>query len=127
MTTATRKKPRRSGLRIRLVFDDGAMLGPGKAELLEAIRASGSIAAAGRDLGMSYKRAWMLVETLNATFAAPLVESHRGGRGAGGAVLTPAGEAVLARYRQMEAKAAEAVAAEVAALDGMRADISGRK
>ena len=84
-------------LRIRFGGDD--MIGPGKAALLDRIAANGSIAAAARDLGMSYKRAWMLIETLNAMFDAPLVESSRGGTGKGGAVLTDRGQAVLAEYR----------------------------
>jgi molybdate transport system regulatory protein len=121
----TRPAPRpvpSPGLRIRLVFEDGAMIGPGKADLLEAIRDTGSIAEAGRRLGMSYKRAWTLVETLNATFAAPLVESRRGGAGVGGAALTEAGETALSQYRRLEAKASRAVAAEVAALRRLRTD-----
>ncbi|WP_349293822.1 LysR family transcriptional regulator [Gemmobacter sp. 24YEA27] len=67
---------------LRLYFDN-AMVGPGKAELLEHIRETGSISAAGRAMGMSYKRAWMLVEELNAAFASPLVASARGGSGGG--------------------------------------------
>ena len=74
--TASTPDPR---LRLRVVFGDGAMIGPGKADLLERIRETGSISAAGRAMGMSYKRAWMLVETLNALFRDPLVESIRGG------------------------------------------------
>ena len=74
-------------LRLRILFDD-AMLGPGKAELLGRIAETGSIAAAGRQMDMSYKRAWMLVEELNAAFQAPLVTSTRGGPGGGGARLT---------------------------------------
>ncbi len=88
-------------LRIRLGGPD--MIGPGKAELLDRIAATGSIAAAARDMGMSYKRAWMLVETLNAMFDAPLVEAARGGSGKGGAVLTARGQAVLEEYRRVEA------------------------
>ncbi len=84
------------------------MIGPGKAELLEGIDRCGSIAAAGREMGMSYKRAWELVGTLNAMFRDPLVESTRGGRRGGGAILTPAGREVLSIYRTFEAKAAEA-------------------
>lgn len=95
-------------LRIRFGGDD--MIGPGKAALLDRIAANGSIAAAARDLGMSYKRAWMLIETLNAMFDAPLVESSRGGTGKGGAVLTDRGQAVLAEYRAAQ-RAAEAHAA----------------
>lgn len=127
MSRAPAKPPTPPGLRIRLVFDDGAMIGPGKADLLDLIRETGSIAAAGRRLGMSYKRAWMLVETLNDTFAEPLVESHRGGPGFGGAVLTSAGEAALTHYRRLQARAAEATAEEVAALTRMRADMADGK
>jgi molybdate transport system regulatory protein len=107
-------------LRIRLVFDDGAMLGPGKADLLELIRETGSIAAAARRMGMSYKRAWLLVETLNASFRETLVESARGGRGHGGARLTGKGEKVLATYRTMERRAGEAATAEIATLRALR-------
>lgn len=96
------------GLRIRITFGEAGMLGPGKAELLERIARCGSIAAAGREMGMSYKRAWMLVETLNAMFRAPLVESTRGGPGGGGAVVTETGRSVLALYRAFEAEAARA-------------------
>src|SRR6056297_3052108 len=83
-------------LRIRIVFGENAMLGPGKADLLEGIRDTGSIAAAGRTMSMSYKRAWTLVEEMNKAFRDPLVESTRGGARGGGARLTEAGEAVLA-------------------------------
>lgn len=79
------------------------LFGPGKADLLEHIAATGSISAAGRAMGMSYKRAWMLVEALNAGFASPLVESARGGPGGGGAALTAMGEEVLQRYRNLTA------------------------
>ena len=127
MTAASARPPSPPGLRIRLVFDDGAMIGPGKADLLTLIAETGSIAAAGRRMGMSYKRAWLLVETLNATFAAPLVESSRGGAGHGGARLTAAGDAALRHYRALERKARAATAAEVAALERMRADIANEK
>ncbi|WP_186395450.1 winged helix-turn-helix domain-containing protein [Stappia sp. TSB10GB4] len=106
------------GVRLRLVFEPDAAFGPGKADLLEGIAATGSIAAAGRRMGMSYKRAWTLVEQLNAMFAAPLVESSRGGASGGGARLTEGGEAVLDLYRAMEAKAREAGRGEI---DGLRA------
>lgn len=105
MSDASRIDPR---LRIRILFGDDFMIGPGKAELLERIRETGSIAAAGRQMSMSYKRAWLLVETLNAAFREPLVDSSRGGPGGGGAQLTPAGEEVLRQYRQMEAASREA-------------------
>ena len=100
--------------RIRLAFGPDRMLGPGKAELLERIARTGSIAAAAREMGMSYKRAWQLVETLNAMFQQPLVARVRGGAQGGGAVLTETGCEVLAEYRQLE-KEAEAAAADPAA------------
>ena len=111
--------PPHVSLRLRLVFDDGRMLGPGKADLLAHIRDTGSISAAGRAMGMSYKRAWTLVEQLNAMFREPLVVSARGGVQGGGAQLTEAGEAALRLYRQVEGRAAEAGAAEIAALTAM--------
>ncbi|MBB4002559.1 winged helix-turn-helix domain-containing protein [Aurantimonas endophytica] len=114
-------------LRLRIVFGPDEMMGPGKAELLERIAATGSIAAAGRQMGMSYKRAWMLVETLNAMFREPLVTSTRGGPGGGGAALTGAGDAVLRLYRDVTAKAATAGAAELATLQAMLRDISDGK
>ena len=85
--------------RLRLTYGPDIAMGPGKADLLERIRDTGSIAAAGRAMGISYKRAWQLVETMNTCFAEPLVTASRGGRGHGSSVLTPTGEAVLANYR----------------------------
>src|SRR5215213_7513603 len=72
-------------LRVRVILRPGTLLGPGKADLLDAIDATGSIAAAGRRLGMSYKRAWYLVDTMNAYFRAPVVVSTKGGKAGGGA------------------------------------------
>jgi len=112
---------------IRLFLDGSAMLGPGKAALLEEIARSGSISAAGRELGMSYKRAWMLVEDLNAMFREPLVESARGGAGGGGAILTDTGRQVLALYRQIEAASAEVNGERLAALKALRTDVSEQK
>ncbi|MEZ5755829.1 MAG: LysR family transcriptional regulator [Paracoccaceae bacterium] len=100
-------------LRIRIVFGEAEMMGPGKAELLERIERTGSIAAAGREMGMSYKRAWELIGTLNAMFRAPVVTSTRGGPRGGGAVLTETGHQVLRLYRAFEAEAARAGAAEL--------------
>lgn len=99
--------------RLRVLLGPAIAIGPGKAALLEAIAESGSIAAAGRRMGMSYRRAWYLVKTMNACFRQPLVEATKGGVQGGGAQLTPTGREVLARYRAMEAHAAEAVAAEI--------------
>ncbi|HEX6159823.1 MAG TPA: LysR family transcriptional regulator [Thermoanaerobaculia bacterium] len=98
--------------RIRIVRDDGTIaLGPGKADLLEAIQRTGSIRQSAEELGMSYMRAWNLVRTMNAAFRGPLVETERGGR-AQGAQLTGRGEEILRLYRRMEAKAERAIEAD---------------
>ena len=104
---------------LRITFAPENSLGPGKARLLEGIRDLGSIAAAGRRMGMSYKRAWLLVEQMNAAFKAPLVAAAKGGEHGGGAALTAAGADVLARYRRMEAATQRAVAKDAAALKKM--------
>lgn len=104
------------GARLRIVLDKDIAIGPGKADILEGIRETGSIAAAGRRLGMSYKRAWLLVESMNRFFKKPLVEAAKGGRAGGGARLTVMGIEVLERYRSMQASAEAAVAGEVRAL-----------
>ncbi|TMV54130.1 LysR family transcriptional regulator [Thioclava sp. BHET1] len=114
-------------LRLRIVFGEGAMIGPGKADLLEMIRETGSISAAGRAMNMSYKRAWSLVETMNSLFRDPLVSSSRGGAQGGGAQLTETGEAVLAHYRALERRAAEAGAVEIDGIAALMKDISGGK
>lgn len=105
-------------LRLRILFND-AMIGPGKAELLERIRDTGSIAAAGRQMEMSYKRAWMLVEEMNGAFLDPLVVSTRGGPGGGGAQLTEAGARVLTLYHSIVAAAQTAAASSIDALESM--------
>lgn len=96
---------------LRLTLSDRVALGPGKAALMELIRDTGSIAAAGRQMGMSYQRAHDLVSALNADFQAPLVETMAGGVRGGGARLSPLGEQVLAAYREVE-RQAEAATAE---------------
>jgi molybdate transport system regulatory protein len=108
------RHPDRVGLHLRVVLGSEVAMGPGKADLLEGIAATGSIAAAGRRMGMSYRRAWMLVEAMNAMFAAPLVEAAKGGTGGGGAVLTEQGRLILAAYRRLETAAAQAGTAELA-------------
>ena len=113
----------RPRLRIRIIFDASEMIGPGKAELLERIDRCGSIAAAGREMGMSYKRAWELVSTMNAMFQAPVVARMRGGPGGGGAVLTEAGREVLELYRAFESNAAAAGAVQLDALRSRLRDI----
>ncbi|WP_419248132.1 winged helix-turn-helix domain-containing protein [Seohaeicola saemankumensis] len=120
-------RPPHPRLRIRIVFGEDEMIGPGKAELLERIDRCGSIAAAGREMGMSYKRAWQLIGMLNAMFRDPLVDSTRGGPGGGGAVLTQAGREALALYRAFEEDVTEAGAKRLDAMQGMLRDISERK
>jgi molybdate transport system regulatory protein len=100
-------------LHLRIHLGPEVALGPGKADLLEGIEATGSIAAAGRQLGMSYKRAWVLVDTMNACFRTPLVAAAKGGRTGGGAALTPLGTQVLHAYRRMQERAARAVTKDV--------------
>jgi molybdate transport system regulatory protein len=77
-------------VRVSIVFESGARIGPGKAKLLESIRDTGSISAAARDMEMSYKRAWVLLDTINRAFSEPVVKAAPGGVGGGGASLTPA-------------------------------------
>ena len=117
-----------SGLgHLRITLDEDAYIGPGRADLLELIDKTGSISAAGKAMGMSYKRAWGLVQALNAGFGAPLVETARGGAAQGGAELTALGRDVLARYRAMQDKTAAAIAGDVAALRALKSNISQKK
>lgn len=111
---------------LRITLSDEFYVGPGRADLLELIAETGSISAAGKRMGMSYKRAWSLVQAMNEGWGGLLVEASRGGSGQG-AVLTADGEIVLARYRAMQAAAHSAVAADVSALKRRMSDISGRK
>jgi molybdate transport system regulatory protein len=104
-------------LTVRFDFDASRRLGPGKVALLEAIRKTGSISAAGRAHQMSYRRAWLLVEELNKSFREPLVSAHPGGANGGGAKLTPAGESVIALYRAAEQKMREAADEEIVKLE----------
>lgn len=107
-------------VKLRFEFGEQLQLGPGKAELLERIAADGSIAAAGRAMGMSYKRAWSLVEEMNAAFAQPVLVSARGGAAHGGAQLTDTGRAVIAHFRALERLVTGPEGqAELAALSGL--------
>lgn len=102
---------RMARLKLTITLASGARIGPGKAALLESVLATGSISAAARAMGMDYKRAWLLIDSLNRAFATPVVERVAGGSGGGGAVLTPFGKDLLARYRRLEARAAAGKAA----------------
>ena len=95
-----------TALRVTLRIDVGGRrtLGPGKVRLLELVGELGSISAAARGMGMSYRRAWTLVESLNGSFGVPLVAAKPGGAGGGGAQLLPAGAEVVRLYRTLEAK-----------------------
>jgi molybdate transport system regulatory protein len=104
-----------ANVRISIVFDSGARIGPGKAKLLESIRDTGSISAAARDMGMSYKRAWLLLD-INQAFTEPVVTAAPGGSGGGGAVLTPFGVEILERYRRIDEQAAASATDDLAAL-----------
>jgi molybdate transport system regulatory protein len=97
-------------------FESGARIGPGKAKLLESIRDTGSISAAAREMRMSYKRAWLLLDSMNQAFIEPVVKAAPGGAGGGGATLTPFGAEVLERYRQTHNRAAAMAVDDMTAL-----------
>lgn len=108
-------------LKLQIACGDALALGPGKADLLEAIGAHGSITAAAQALGMSYRRAWMLVDEMNRCFEPPLVETLKGGGRERGARITPTGQAVLEAYREMEREAGRI--ADHAAYDRLRSHL----
>jgi len=104
-------------LTLRIDFSTGAQIGPGKVRILELIGETGSIAAAGRTLGMSYRRAWLLVDDLNGSFRQPLIVSHAGGTRGGGAELTRLGKRVVAHYRAIEAETTARAGRRLASLE----------
>lgn len=101
------------GLLLRILADKFPAMGPGKARLITLIAETGSISAAAREMGMSYRRAWQLVEALNKSFNEPVVLTATGGKRGGGAVVTPLGKRMVERYHGMEEKASAAIAAEL--------------
>lgn len=103
-------------VRLHIHVDDGHSLGPGKIQLLEAIQAEGSISAAARAMGMAYRHAWDLVDDLNQCFRPGVISADAGGAEGGGAVLTPFGEKLVARFRAMERAANAAIAHDLGAL-----------
>jgi molybdate transport system regulatory protein len=111
-------------LTLRVELGSGRALGPGKIRLLEAIDTSGSISQAGRNLGMSYRRAWMLVDDMNNCFRDPVIEAHPGGPHGGGATLTPFGKKLIERYRAIEA---DALVATRKHLHAIEASLKGSK
>lgn len=112
--------------RLRVVANGEIALGPGKADLLEQIARTGSIADAARNLDMSYMRAWTLVKTMNAMFRTPLVVANRGGRERGGAGLSDDGNSVLKLYREMQEACLRATETSWAALQTRLASQSAR-
>ncbi|HEY0515010.1 MAG TPA: LysR family transcriptional regulator [Thermoanaerobaculia bacterium] len=110
MAGTTKPTPKNAVLpRIRVFHGEEIALGPGKVNLLEAIESAGTLAAAARRIGMSYMRAWKLLQTMNACFREPLVDTARGGAGHGRATLTETGLAALTLYRRMEREGRQAM------------------
>jgi molybdate transport system regulatory protein len=103
-------------IRPRIYLSPDLIVGPGKIELLKAVRDTGSIAAAARSMGMNYKRAWYLLDTLNKGFHQPVIEATPGGRGGGGARLTPLGETLIHYYTAIAEACAAAADPQLAAL-----------
>ena len=108
--------------RMRIYRDEGIAIGPGKIALLEAISETGSISAAARQMGMSYRRAWVLVDEMNKALKSPAVTTAAGGSHGGGTALSPVGEALVRHYRAAENAARSATADEVKAMQGLLAD-----
>jgi len=105
-----------SALRLRLLLPEGAV-GPGKIALLEAIQRTGTISGAARSLDMSFRRAWLLIDTMNAMFREPVVKATVGGKSGGGAELTAVGHELVERFRAIEAAARDIAAPHLARLD----------
>ena len=110
------RSPAAGQFRVRITKGDDIAIGPGQVDLLEAIAETGSITAAAKKLGMSYRRAWMLVDTMNRCFKTPIVEAEAGGKRGGGTRLTATGSDVVRLYRSIERKAAKAGVADLADL-----------
>ena len=106
-------------LRPRVYIGDNIAIGPGKIDLLRLVGETRSISAAGRALGIPYKRAWLLLDTLNQGFGRPLFETATGGKGGGGAKLTPLGQELLARYAELEERINAASVPELEALKAL--------
>ncbi|MCC6474698.1 MAG: LysR family transcriptional regulator [Burkholderiales bacterium] len=107
------------GLTLRVLGARSAAMGPGRAALLEKIARSGSISAAAREMGMSYRRAWQLVDSINSSFKQPVIETAIGGRRGGGTRITGFGQEVLARYRSMEGRASAAIESDIERFCGL--------
>ena len=112
-----------ASLSLRICLEPGGKIGPGKIALLEKIAETGSISGAGRKMAMSYRRAWELVEAMNAAFESPVVERQVGGRNGGGATLTAFGRSLVTRYRAIEVSAAAVAKIH---LDHLQAEVASR-
>jgi molybdate transport system regulatory protein len=106
------------GLTLRVLAGDFPAIGPGKARLISLIDSSGSISAAAREMEMSYRRAWQLVDALNSSFAEPIVTTAVGGKRGGGAAVTPFGKRIVEEYYRMESKASAAIAGDIDRFSG---------
>ena len=118
--TKTKKRPMKRKVRaprvcprVRITMRDGLILGPGKVHLLEAIEKEGSISAAARAMGMSYRRAWLLVDAMNRMFDQPLVTTSPGGAHGGGAEITDFGRDIAAAYRRIDERTRVAIREEL--------------
>lgn len=107
--------------RLRVTCGETVAIGPGKIQLLEAIQRTGSLTAAAKSIGMSYRRAWLLIDELNRALKIPAVESAKGGEHGGGSVLTSVGEKLVQQYRSIEAAAAASCKAQIRALTALLA------
>lgn len=110
LTVPTSRYP---GLTLRVLGADTPAIGPGKARLVDLIASTGSISAAAREMGMSYRRAWLLVAAMNESFREPVVIAETGGRSGGGARVTPFGKRLVERFHAMESKASAAIAPDL--------------
>jgi molybdate transport system regulatory protein len=116
----TMSKPRSPTIRLRIDLGPDSALGPGKIALLERIEATGSLSQAARELGMSYRRAWLLLADINRMFTDPATTASVGGSGGGGAQLTDLGRAIVRAYREIEEAAEKAASARIAWLASCR-------
>ena len=105
--------PRYPGLTLRVLAKELPAMGPGRARLISLIDSTGSISAAAREMGMSYRRAWQLVEDINKSFNRPIIITAVGGKRGGGAAVTAVGREIVLLYRNMEEKASSAIAADI--------------
>ncbi|HEY1460466.1 MAG TPA: winged helix-turn-helix domain-containing protein [Casimicrobiaceae bacterium] len=118
----------RVAFRLRITCGEDIAVGPGKVDLLEAIDATGSISAAARSLGMSYRRAWLLIDTMNRCFRRPVVDAEAGGPRGGGASLTPTGERLVLHYRHAQRLATQSARVHTEAIRRLLAPtVSGKR